>query len=126
MKTLCTALALVVVIMALLAEVAVSFEEQRPVWPPYVSSRPRPPGGVGEPCFIGSDCMRGTCCVRSSSNHSQTCQKLGLYGQECSDSPIKGQVYDDHCPCTSDLRCRKLVQDIYMCVYKKVISSIKN
>uniref|UniRef100_V5H8V7 Prokineticin domain-containing protein n=1 Tax=Ixodes ricinus TaxID=34613 RepID=V5H8V7_IXORI len=119
MKTLYTTLALTVVITALLAEVTVSFEEQQPVWPPNVFTRPRPPRGVGEPCSIGSDCKSGTCCVRSSSNHSRTCQNLGLYGQECSDNPIKGQVYDDHCPCTADLQCRKLVQNIYMCLSKK-------
>uniref|UniRef100_A0A0K8RJ44 Putative ixodegrin protein n=1 Tax=Ixodes ricinus TaxID=34613 RepID=A0A0K8RJ44_IXORI len=119
MKTLCTALALIVVITALLAEVTVSFEEQRPVWPTYVSFRPRPPRGVGQPCVIGSDCMNGTCCVRSSFNHSKTCQRLGLYGQECSDSPIKGQVFVDHCPCDPELRCRKLVEKTYICVSRK-------
>uniref|UniRef100_A0A0K8RBP9 Putative ixodegrin protein n=1 Tax=Ixodes ricinus TaxID=34613 RepID=A0A0K8RBP9_IXORI len=119
MKTLCTALALIVVITALLADVTVSFEGQRPVWPPSVSFRPRPPGGVGEPCAIGSDCISGTCCVRSSSNHSQTCQKLGLYGQECSETPIKGQVFDDHCPCESVLRCRELVDKVHICVSRK-------
>ncbi|XP_029840683.2 uncharacterized protein LOC8043014 [Ixodes scapularis] len=117
MKTLCTALALIVVITALLAEVTVSFEEQRPVWPPFF--RPRPPGAVGEPCSIGSDCKRGTCCLRSSFNHSQTCQNLGLYGQECSDSPIKGQVFDDHCPCEQDLQFRELVENVHICVSRK-------
>uniref|UniRef100_V5GYT7 Putative hainantoxin-xiv n=2 Tax=Ixodes ricinus TaxID=34613 RepID=V5GYT7_IXORI len=119
MKTLCTALALIVVMTALLAEVTVSFEGQRPVWPSNVFFRPQRPRRVGEPCVIGSDCMNGTCCVRSSFNHSKTCQSLGLYGQECSEFPIKGQVFDDHCPCKPDFQCRKLLEAIYMCVSKK-------
>ncbi|EEC19656.1 secreted protein, putative, partial [Ixodes scapularis] len=98
-NTLCAAFVFGVVVAAMLVDCDDSME-QRPVWPPYVSSRPGRSRGVGEPCAVGTDCKDGTCCVRSSYNHSRTCQNLGLHGQECSDSPIKGQVFDDHCPCT--------------------------
>ncbi|EEC11302.1 secreted protein, putative, partial [Ixodes scapularis] len=99
MKTLCATLALTVILTALLAEVTDSFEGQRPVLPPRVSNRPRNPGDVGDPCTTGFDCRNGTCCVQSNHNITRTCQKLGLYGEECTDNPTKGSIYHGHCPC---------------------------
>uniref|UniRef100_A0A0K8R622 Putative ixodegrin protein n=1 Tax=Ixodes ricinus TaxID=34613 RepID=A0A0K8R622_IXORI len=117
MKTLCTTLALTVIVTALLAEVTDSFEGQHPVFPPGI--KPPRPGDVGDPCITGFDCKNNTCCVQSSHNMTRTCQRLGLYGQQCTDSPIKGSIYQDHCPCMPDLRCREVIADIYMCVSRK-------
>uniref|UniRef100_A0A0K8RBP3 Putative ixodegrin protein n=1 Tax=Ixodes ricinus TaxID=34613 RepID=A0A0K8RBP3_IXORI len=117
MKTLCTALALTVIVTALLAEATAFFEGQRPVLPPNV--RTRPPRGVGAPCTTGFDCKNGTCCVQSSHRGPRTCQSLGLFGQECSEDSIKGGIYTDRCPCKPGLRCREFPENIHICVSGK-------
>ncbi|EEC03259.1 secreted protein, putative [Ixodes scapularis] len=103
MKTLCPALVLTVIITALLPEVTAFFEGQRPVFPPGV--KPPSPGDVGDPCTTGFDCKNGTCCVQSSDKDSRTCENLGRFGQVCSEDPIKGGIYTDHCPCKPGDRC---------------------
>uniref|UniRef100_A0A0K8RDK4 Putative ixodegrin protein n=1 Tax=Ixodes ricinus TaxID=34613 RepID=A0A0K8RDK4_IXORI len=117
MKTLCTALALTVIVTALLAETTAFFEGQRPVLPPFV--KPRPPGGVGDPCTTGFDCRNGTCCVQSNHRGSRKCQSLGMFGQVCSEESIKGGIYTKHCPCELGLRCRDFSDNIHICVSGK-------
>ncbi|EEC14071.1 secreted protein, putative, partial [Ixodes scapularis] len=75
---------------------------QVPVFPPGVSTKP--PGKVGEPCMTGADCRNGTCC-RKEKGGSKTCRRLRKTGERCSDAPIKGEIYEGHCPCILGLQC---------------------
>uniref|UniRef100_A0A0K8RN43 Putative ixodegrin protein n=1 Tax=Ixodes ricinus TaxID=34613 RepID=A0A0K8RN43_IXORI len=117
MKTLCSALALTVVVTALLAEVTAVPGGQQPVWPSGVPA-PRP-GEKGDPCTTAASCSTSLCCLKQPNNSSRTCQPLGLYGQACSESQIKGGVYIGHCPCGTGLRCRYFPPDTHVCVNKK-------
>ncbi|CAN8004910.1 unnamed protein product, partial [Ixodes pacificus] len=75
--------------------------EQVPILPPGVVTGP--PGKVGAPCSTGSDCRKGTCCRKTKDG--KTCRRLRYDGERCSNSAIKGGVYDLRCPCIQGLEC---------------------
>uniref|UniRef100_A0A224YLN8 Ixodegrin B n=1 Tax=Rhipicephalus zambeziensis TaxID=60191 RepID=A0A224YLN8_9ACAR len=53
--------------------------------------------GYGRNCKNSSECRQGLCCVRKNSQGS--CQPLASPGRPCSNEQIKGNCYEDHCPC---------------------------
>uniref|UniRef100_A0A0K8RIE2 Putative ixodegrin protein n=1 Tax=Ixodes ricinus TaxID=34613 RepID=A0A0K8RIE2_IXORI len=121
MKTFCLALALTVIVAALVADGTANFEGQVPVLPP--GGVALPPGNLGDYCNAYAKCKKGMCCLRSQSRSpfgaSNTCKPLGKRGEECSESPTKGDIYQGHCPCSPGLRCRRFSQMTQICVSGK-------
>uniref|UniRef100_V5GYN1 Prokineticin domain-containing protein n=1 Tax=Ixodes ricinus TaxID=34613 RepID=V5GYN1_IXORI len=116
MKTFCLALALTVIVAALLAEVTTEFVGQVPVLPPGVVAPP--PRDLCDSCSASAKCRNGTCCLRSRSGfgYSAICKPLGQRGDACSNSPTKGDIFFDHCPCHKGLQCQYIQRNRYICV----------
>uniref|UniRef100_V5HBR9 Putative secreted protein n=1 Tax=Ixodes ricinus TaxID=34613 RepID=V5HBR9_IXORI len=93
MKTLCSALALTVVVNRTAVRGHCGswlFQGQQPVWPSGVPA-PRP-GEKGDPCTTAASCSTSLCCLKQPNKlQSRTCQPLGLYGTGVSYGKSKNQ-----------------------------------
>uniref|UniRef100_A0A0K8R499 Putative ixodegrin protein n=1 Tax=Ixodes ricinus TaxID=34613 RepID=A0A0K8R499_IXORI len=100
MKALCAAFVFAFVVAEMLVDCDTPVE-QVPILPPGIVTRP--PGKVGDPCSTGFDCRNGTCCRKA--RDGQTCRRFRYENERCSNSAIKGGVYERRCPCFPGLEC---------------------